>query len=237
MQIQNRRDIVFLLLAGVFITNALLAEIIGGKIIQLGPFAMSIGVIPWPVVFLTTDLINEYFGVKGVRRLTLVTMGLITFAFLIMYLAMQVPAAPFSPVNDAAFNMVFGQSLWIIVGSLVAFALSQFIDVVTFWTFRGWTRGRMLWLRATGSTAISQLVDSVVVIGIAFWLPGKIQTSEFLAIAGTNYSYKLIIAITLTPFIYLLHGLIDMFLGQEESHRLIEAAARDSQRAPEVSPK
>ncbi len=217
MQIQSRRDIVFLLLAGVFITNALLAEIMGGKLIQIGPFALSIGVIPWPIVFLTTDLINEYFGVNGVRRLTLITVGMIVYAFFIIFLAMKVPAAGFSPVTDEAFNMVFGQSLWIIVGSVVAFALSQFIDVIIFRALRQRTKGKMLWLRATGSTAVSQLVDSIVIIGIAFWLPGKVKTSEFLAVATTNYSYKFLIAIALTPLIYILHGVIDKYLKGQSS--------------------
>jgi queuosine precursor transporter len=235
MQIQSRRDIVFLLLAGVFITNAILAEIIGVKLIQIGTFSMSIGVIPWPVVFLTTDLINEYFGVRGVRRLTLMTMAMIVYAFVIIYLAMKVPAAGFSPVSDEIYNTVFGQSLWIIVGSVTAFAVSQLIDVFTFWTFRSWTKGRMLWLRATGSTAISQLIDSIVIIGIAFWLPGKVKTEEFLAVAGANYSYKFIIAVAMTPLIYLLHNLIDRFLGEDESHRLIEQAARESQKKLHVN--
>lgn len=229
MRIQSRRDVVFLLLAGFFITNAILAEVIGGKLIQAGPFAMSIGVIPWPVVFLTTDLINEYFGVNGVRRLTFITMGMIVYAFILLFLAMEVPAASFSPVSDEAFSTVFGQSLWIIVGSIVAFALSQLIDVIMFWKFRAWTKGRMLWLRATGSTAISQFIDSVVIIGIAFWLPGKVKTGEFLTVAGTNYSYKFLIAVALTPFIYLLHGAIDRYLGKAESEKLIEQAARESQ--------
>lgn len=224
----SRRDLVYLVLSGFFITNAVLAELIGGKLIQLGPFAMSIGVIPWPVVFLTTDLINEYFGVKGVRRLTLMTVGLIIYSFIVLFMAMQIPAAGFSPVNDEQFSVVFGTSMWIIVGSIVAFALSQLIDVMVFWFFRNKTAGKLLWLRATGSTAISQLVDSFVIIGLAFWLPGKVSTEDFLRVAFTNYSYKFLIAIGLTPFIYALHAAIDRFLGQTEAHQLVEQAARES---------
>lgn len=229
MQIHGRRDIVFLLLAGVFISNAVLAELIGGKLFQLGPFTMSIGVIPWPIVFLTTDLVNEYFGVQGVKRLTFLTMGLIVYAFIILFLAMQVPAVSFSPVSDEAFAVVFGQSLWIIVGSLVAFGLSQLIDVLVFWFFRFRTKGKYLWLRATGSTAVSQLIDSVVIIGIAFWLPGKVKTEEFLSVAFSNYSYKFLIAVGLTPLIYILHHAIDRFLGAEESLRLMREAEKNSE--------
>lgn len=224
----SRRDLVFIILAGVFITNAILAELIGGKLIQIGPFAMSIGVIPWPIVFLTTDLINEYFGKDGVRRLTFLTVALIVYAFIVLYVAIQVPAAGFSPVSDESFQIVFGQSLWIIIGSIIAFLASQFVDVIVFWFFRSKTHGKQLWLRATGSTAVSQLIDSFVIIGIAFWLPGKVATSDFLKVAASNYSYKFLIAVLLTPMIYFVHNLIDRFLGENEAHKLIEKAAKES---------
>ena len=228
MEAQARRDVVFLVLAGVFVTNAVLGELTGGKLFAFGPFTMSIGVIPWPVVFLTTDLINEYFGRDGVRKLTFVTIALIVYAFVVLFVAIQVPAASFSPVTDEQFRAVFGQSLWIIVGSVTAFAISQLIDVVVFWFVRHKTGEKLLWLRATGSTAISQLIDSFVIIGIAFWLPGKVKTDEFLIVAATNYSYKFLIAVSLTPFIYMGHAVIDRFLGTQESHQLIERAARQS---------
>lgn len=222
----SRRDIVYLALAAFFVTNAILGELTGGKLFTLGPFTMSIGVIPWPVVFITTDLINEYFGRDGVRRLTLTTIGLIAYAFVVLYLSIQVPAASFSPVNDTQFQAVFGQSLWIIVGSIVAFGISQMVDVGVFWLVRHRTGGKHLWLRATGSTLVSQLIDSIVIIGIAFWLPGKVKTEEFFIVAGTNYSYKMMIAVGVTPLLYLGHSIIDRYLGIEESHRLIESSAQ-----------
>lgn len=228
---QTRRDLVYLALAGFFVSNAILGEVTGGKLFTLGPFTLSIGVIPWPVVFLTTDLINEYFGREGVRRLTFMTIGLIIYAFIILFLAMQVPAAAFSPVSDAQFAAVFGQSLWIIAGSVVAFGISQLVDVAVFWLVRHRTGGRFLWMRATGSTVVSQLIDSIVIIGIAFWLPGKVQTSEFLAVAASNYSYKFLIAVGMTPIIYAAHSLIDRFLGLEEARQLIEHAADSSEEA------
>lgn len=226
MDVGSRRDIVYLALAGFFVTNAILGEVTGGKLFTLGPFTMSIGVIPWPVVFITTDLINEYFGRDGVRRLTFMTIGLIAYAFVVLFLSIQVPAASFSPVTDAQFQAVFGQSLWIIAGSIIAFALSQLVDVGVFWLIRHKTGGKFLWLRATGSTVVSQLIDSVVIIGVAFWLPGKVQTSEFLIVAGANYSYKLIIALAVTPLLYLGHSMIDRYLGLEEAQRLIESSAQ-----------
>jgi uncharacterized integral membrane protein (TIGR00697 family) len=231
---QTRRDVVYLALAGFFVTNAILGEVTGGKLFTLGPFTLSIGVIPWPVVFLSTDLMNEYFGREGVRRLTFMTIGLIIYACVVLFLAMQVPAASFSPVSDAQFSAVFGQSLWIIAGSVVAFGISQLIDVAVFWLVRHKTGGRFLWMRATGSTIVSQLIDSIVIIGIAFWLPGKVKTAEFLTVAASNYSYKFLIAVGMTPVIYAAHSLIDRFLGMEEAHRLIEHAAQSSEEAARV---
>ena len=213
MDLNNRKDLVYLILAGLFVSNALLGEILGGKLIEAGGYIMSLGVIPWPVVFITTDLINEYYGKSGVRRLTLITVGLILYAFMIIFISMGIPASSVSPVKDEAFNAVLGQSQWIIAGSVVAFAVSQLVDVAVFWLFRDATGGKMLWLRATGSTAVSQLIDTFIVLGIGFWLPGKISTANFLNLAFTNYTYKFGIAIALTPLIYAAHGAIDKYLG------------------------
>ncbi|GAA4759390.1 MULTISPECIES: queuosine precursor transporter [Flavobacterium] len=214
---QSKKDYVFVILAGIFITNAVVAELIGGKLIQIGPFVMSIGILPWPIVFLTTDLINEYFGQKGVRKLSFITAGLIAYAFLILFLAIVVPAAKgISPVNDEQFMAVFGQSMWIIVGSITAFLLSQLIDVMVFHYVKEKTGNKKIWLRATGSTVISQLIDSFIVLGIAFWLPGKINFETFISSALTGYTFKLSVAILLTPLIYLGHYLIRNFLNEEK---------------------
>jgi uncharacterized integral membrane protein (TIGR00697 family) len=227
VNLNARKDLVYLVLAGVFVCNAVLAELIGGKLFQVGPWVMSIGVLPWPVVFITTDLINEYFGRGGVRRLTFITVGLILYAFAVLFAAIRVPAAAISPVQDGPFSAVFGQSLWIIAGSVTAFALSQLVDVVVFWLLRDRTGGRHLWLRATGSTMVSQVIDTVVVLGIAFWLPGKITGQAFWGLALTSYSYKLLLALGLTPLIYAAHAAIDRYLGRE-AQGLIEEAARES---------
>ncbi len=217
MNLSNRKQFVFTVLGGFFICNAILAELIGGKVVSVGGFfSVSVGIIPWPVVFLMTDLINEYFGKEGVKKLTFLTVGLIIYTFLIVYIAMGIPAAEFSPVKDEPFRTVFGQSLWIIVGSITAFLVSQLVDVFVFWFFRNKTGKRMLWLRATGSTAVSQLIDSFIIIGIAFWLPGKFDFSQYIQVSSSSYAYKLAIAIGITPLIYLLHGLIDWYLAKDD---------------------
>jgi uncharacterized integral membrane protein (TIGR00697 family) len=214
---KTKKEIIFVILAGIFITNAVVAELIGGKLIQIGPFVMSIGILPWPIVFLTTDLINEYFGEKGVRKLSIITACLIAYAFIVLLVAISIPAAKgISPVNDEQFKAVFGQSMWIIVGSIIAFMVSQLIDVTVFWYFKNKTGDRKIWLRTTGSTVISQLFDSFIVLGIAFWLPGKINFETFLSSAITGYTFKLSIAVLLTPLIYLGHHLIRKYLADEK---------------------
>jgi uncharacterized integral membrane protein (TIGR00697 family) len=213
---KSKKDMVFVILAGIFITNAVVAELIGGKLIQIGPFVMSIGILPWPIVFLTTDLINEYFGEKGVRRLSFITACLIAYAFVLLFLAIAIPAARgISPVNDDQFQAVFGQSMWIIVGSIIAFLVSQLIDVTVFWYFRNKSGDKKIWLRTTGSTVISQLFDSFIVLGIAFWLPGKIDFETFIGSALTGYTFKLGIALLLTPLIYWGHRLIKNYLDSD----------------------
>jgi hypothetical protein len=163
-------------------------------------------------VFVTTDLANEYFGPRAVRRLTLLTVGLIAYAFFVLWVCGLVPAAEDSPVPDAAFDLVFNQSRWIIVGSLVAFAIAQLLDVMVFVLLRHRTKGRMLWLRAVGSTVVSQLVDTFVINGIAFGLSGSLAPGKVVELSVTNYAYKFVIALCTLPLIYLGHGVMDRYL-------------------------
>jgi uncharacterized integral membrane protein (TIGR00697 family) len=209
---QTKKDTVYVILAGIFITNAIVAELIGGKLIDVGPAVMSIGILPWPIVFITTDLINEYFGEKGVKKLSLITACLIVYTFLVLFFAMKIPSTGISTVSTDQFNAVFGQSQLIIVGSITAFLVSQLIDVSIFHFVKRRTGNKMLWLRSTGSTVISQLFDSFIVLGIAFWLPGIMDTKTFIISAFTGYSVKLIIAVLMTPMIYLGHNLIDNYI-------------------------
>jgi uncharacterized integral membrane protein (TIGR00697 family) len=210
---QSKKDTVYLVLAGIFITNALVAELIGGKLIYVGEAVMSVGILPWPIVFVSTDLINEYFGQRGVRKLSLLTAGLIAYCFVLLLIAMPIPAVK-GPglVTDNQFHGVFGQSMWIIVGSITAFLVSQLIDVTIFHFVKNRTGNKMIWLRSTGSTVISQLFDSFIVLGIAFWATGKMNTETYVTSALTGYVVKLGIAILLTPLIYVGHSLIERYL-------------------------
>lgn len=214
---KTKKELIFIILAGIFITNAVVAEMIGGKLIYIGDTVMSLGILPWPIVFLTTDLINEYFGQNGVRKLSFITAGLIAYAFVVLLIGINISAADgISPVSDAQFGAVFGQSMWIIVGSITAFIVSQLIDVTVFHFVKQKTGDKAIWLRATGSTIISQLFDSFIVLGIAFYLTGKMSFDMYIKSALTGYVVKLGIAVLLTPLIYVGHFWIEKILEKDK---------------------
>ena len=236
MKKADRRQTLFLVLAGVFLGNALLAELIGGKLFQVDTpvhtFTLSAGIVLWPVVFIMTDIINEYFGRAGVKKMSMLAAAIIAYAFVALAAADAIPAVGFSPVQDGPFHTVFMQSQWIIVGSIIAFVLAQLLDVTVFWLIRRATGPKRLWLRATGSTLVSQLIDTFVVQGIGLWLPyelgyGGISFGDYLNSATSGYLFKFAIALAVTPFLYLVHGAIDRYLGEQEAERLIETSAAD----------
>jgi uncharacterized integral membrane protein (TIGR00697 family) len=210
----ERRETAFLILSAIFLAHALLGELIGGKLIVVGGRTLSIGVIPWPIVFVVTDLINEYYGPRAVRRLTLISIGLIAYTFVLLFICMNVKAASFSPVSDSAFRAVFGQSLWIIIGSIIAFAISQIVDAAVFVFVRSRTRSRHLWARSVGSTIVSQIVDTYIINAIAFGIPGKLTMGQIINLSTTNYGYKLLIALATIPVIYLGHEMASRYFGE-----------------------
>jgi queuosine precursor transporter len=224
----ERRQWLFIFLAGMFITSAVTAELISNKLIdiplefslfgsQLGPFTTIVGVLPWPIVFLLTDLMNEFYGKKAVQRLSWITAILIAYCFLILSVAIELPAKEIqgsSLATDAEFNKVFGQAQMVIVGSIAAFLFSQLVDVMVFHWLKSKTGNRMIWLRSTGSTVFSQLIDTYIVLYIGFVLPGNMSWSDFMTIAPTNYVLKIIIAVSLTPLIYAGHYAVKKFLSK-----------------------
>jgi uncharacterized integral membrane protein (TIGR00697 family) len=242
----HKKQQLYLVLSAIFIVNALLAEIIGVKIFHanslLGlpesvPGDLTAGVLIWPVVFVTTDILNEYFGPKGVLRVSLLTAGLILYAFAIIYATTSLPPAAFwLEVNknvapdfniDVAYKSIFRQGGNIIIGSIAAFIVGQILDATVFQALRRITRNRLIWLRATGSTLVSQLVDSFVVLFVAFYVFGNWSFEQVLSVANTNYWYKFAAAILLTPVLYLAHGLIDRYLGKSETVELQQEAVEN----------
>ena len=248
----DKRTRLLLILTGVFITSAITAELISSKLftahivlfgLDLGTYVSIIGILPWPIVFLTTDTMNEFYGPKIVRSVSIITCFMILLCFIIVNFAMMpkamVPDAPIPTppgwkpgvANDDQFNTVFGQSRWIIAGSITAFLIGQLVDSFIFWFVRKRTGEKFIWLRSTGSTLISQLIDSFVVLFIAFVIPGIFSMEQFWTIGFTNYIFKLMIAVGLTPLIYLMHFLVKKYLGKEASvqeEKVAEEATGDS---------
>ncbi|MDH5476585.1 MAG: queuosine precursor transporter [Cyclobacteriaceae bacterium] len=260
--LKSKRANLFIILSGIFLTNALIAEIIGVKIFSLEStlgfnpaqiplfnntaldFNLTAGVIIWPIVFITTDIINEYYGKQGVKKISFLTAGFISYVFIVIWIVTLLsPAGFWLEVNSIdsngnsfdvnyAFNTLFRQGAGIIIGSLVAFLLGQLLDVYVFHKLRKITGNKKLWVRATGSTLVSQLVDSFVVLFIAFYLlapnGSAWSVSQVLSVGLINYIYKFIIALAITPLLYVAHFIIDGYLGKEKAGKMMTEAAEKS---------
>jgi len=247
--LKDRPTKLFLGFTAFFCCNALIAESIGTKLFSLEKlfglhpvnftmfgqsglsFTLTCGVLLWPLEFVMTDIVNEYYGPKAVRRISLTAVALISYAFLIYFLAIAIPPADVwiasSPKQGVpniqnAFGAIFGQGMKIIIGSLVAFLVSQVVDVTVFHQIKKRTGDKHLWLRATGSTLVSQLVDSYIVLFIAF--SSIFSWQQILAFGMMNYIYKFTVAILLTPLIYFVEKRIEKYVGHEESAKMKRAA-------------
>jgi uncharacterized integral membrane protein (TIGR00697 family) len=255
MSFKTKESRLALVLGSFFIANAILAEFIGVKIFtvegSLGipkfdinmfgvkdlSFNMSAGVVTWPIIFIMTDIINEYFGIKQVRFLSILAAILIAYAFIVVGFAMKLVPSDFwvnqtihgEAINmNVAFDGIFGQGMWIIAGSIIAFLVGQMADVIIFHRIKKSTGERLLWLRATGSTLASQFIDSFVVIFIAFYINPQYHWSwQMVAAIGlVNYTYKFLVAILMTPVLYGVHTYIDGYLGKDLAKKLITDAAK-----------
>ncbi|MBS1772288.1 MAG: queuosine precursor transporter [Bacteroidetes bacterium] len=242
----------FLFMTAFFVANALIAECIGGKLFSLEralgfephPFSLlgeegltytlTCGVLLWPLEFIMTDIVNEYYGPKAVRRISYIAVSLISYAFFMFYFAIRIaPNKEFwitsnvkegVPDMQAAFSVIFGQGMWIIFASLVAFLVSQLLDVWVFHKIKKVTGEKKVWLRATGSTMISQFIDSFIVLFIAFKIGKDWTYQRTLSVCLVNYSYKAAMALLLTPLIYLIENRIENYLGKETTAKMKAAA-------------
>lgn len=211
--LQTRKQIAFQIMAGIFITSAIVAELISCKSVPTFIAPIIAGIVPWPIVFLLTDVMNEYFGKQIVKRLSWIATGMIAFCFLLVFIAVEMPTDSSSYLSDSEFRKAFGGSLPIMIGSITAFIVSQLIDVRLFHFFNKLLKGRWIWVRSTGSTVISQLADGFIVLFIGFYLPGTFHFQQILEYWMMGYAFKLIVAIGLTPLIYLMHFLARNILG------------------------
>jgi uncharacterized integral membrane protein (TIGR00697 family) len=256
--LSQKKNNLFIFLAALFLTNALVAELIGGKIFSLEKtlglapaqlhlfgdfvldFNLTAGVVLWPVVFTLSDIVNEYYGIAGVRRISFMTTGFIIYTFFMIWISANLAPADFwlqinakdsqgLPMNiNEAYQRIFLQSMGIIIGSLVAFMVGQLIDAVSFQWLRRLTGSRVIWVRALGSTLISQLIDSFVVLLIAFYVFGNPQWPFMQVIAQglMNYIYKFGVAILMLPVLYFIHTLIQLYFGKEASEQVAEEASK-----------
>ena len=249
--LRDKSTKLFLGFSAFFVANALIAEIVGGKIFSLEKlfglhpasftflgqsnlsFNLTCGVLLWPMEFIMTDIVNEYYGPKAVRRISFTAISLISYAFIIFYASMNIPPAGWWIVSkqdqgipdlQAAYAGIFGQGMWIIFGSLIAFLVSQLIDVYVFHKIKKVTGEKRVWLRATGSTLISQLIDSFVVLIIAFKFGNNWSWAQVVAIGCVNYVYKFTVAIVLTPVIYFAENRIEKYLGHDLARTMKNAA-------------
>ncbi|MFM2387457.1 MAG: hypothetical protein RL660_2214 [Bacteroidota bacterium] len=250
--VHNKAARVFTVMAAFFVANALIAECIGVKIFELEStlglavhkfnflgqeglsYALTCGVILWPLEFVMTDIVNEYYGPRAVRRISLIAIALIAYAFIMFQLASATTAPSWwlsdkvnagVPNMQNAFAAIFNQSSGIIVGSIIAFGVSQILDAYIFQAIRKRTGEKWLWLRATGSTIVSQFIDSFIVLFIAFSIFNDWSYQKVLAIGLVNFSYKLVVALLLTPVIELVHRALDNYFGKDMADELKASAS------------
>lgn len=253
--IVSKKKLLLSVISIVFIANILLAELVGVKIFSLEKL-MSIegfqfdflgisnihlefttGVLIWPIVFILTDILNEYFGFKGVRFISITSVIVIIYTFLIISMAIDLPPASWwenqqfdngDMINrNVAYNTVFGQSQWIIIGSVIAFLVAQLFDALIFKKLKKILKGKNIWLRATLSTIVSQLFDSFIVLFIAFYIGDNWSLNKVLAICLVNYGFKTVSALIFSPLLYLIQYFIDRYLGEELSSKMKLEALKD----------
>lgn len=248
----KKENLLFLVLGAFFVTNALVAELIGSKLFSIEKtfgfapldlsllgqqhlaLTMSAGSIAWPLVFIFTDIINEYYGKKGVQLLSFLTAGLILYAFLVLHFAIKAPPADvwfslnpdIKPDINVAFAKLFGQGQNMIIGSLTAFLVSQWLDVLIFQRLRRVTGDKYIGVRAVVSTLFSQLIDSFLVGFVAFYLFGNWSMALLLALLMVSYPYKFIVAVLTTPILYVVHYAVQKYLGTTLAETLKHNASR-----------
>jgi len=211
----DRKQQLYLWLGGLFVAALITADLIGGKVFRIGTVDLSVGMLAFPLTFVLTDVLNEFYGAQAARRITFLGLGSAVFAFVIINVAIALPTSPESPMTGEAFQAAFGWSRRLYVASLTAYTIGQLIDITVFGALRRMTQHRFLWLRATGSTLVGQALDTLVV-NFVLWSGAK-STAFIVQISLNSYVTKVLIAIGLTPVIYALHGFLLRVLKEGET--------------------
>src|SRR4051812_21410837 len=216
----DRRIGLFVVLATIFVVSLVVGDIIGGKLLGIRLFGHTfngtVGMIPFPVTFLLTHVLNEFYGKRSARFVTWVGFAMALFSFTIIFIAAALPiseiakGAAWTGVKEDAFNNVLAGGQRILIASMIAYLISQFSDIAVFNLLKRLAKNRFLWLRATGSTVVSQMIDTVVINTVAWY--GIMTVDQIFNIAVSSYVIKLIVAIGLTPLIYAGHVIVERML-------------------------
>jgi len=206
----------FAYLCAVFVSCLILGDVIGGKIITTPAGPISVGIIPFPVTFLLTDIVNDFYGRKGARFLTLCGFFMALLAWVLLQGTTLLSVDPTSTyLTQAEYQKVFAGSAQLFVASMLAYVVGQLLDIGVFQYWKALTESRHLWLRATGSTIVSQAVDTILV-NVVFGRVTAGWTYGFIvAKVEREYVIKFLVAVALTPAIYALHGIIVRWLRIE----------------------
>lgn len=214
----------FLYLAALFITSLVVSNLIFQKFFYWYPldweimgnslFELSVGILPYPITFLVTDLISEIYGKKAANRVVVAGIFASFFSMVILLIAGLVPALPNSPIDDQTFNQVFALSPIAVLASMIAYLLAQFIDIRIYHFWKNLTKGRHLWLRNNFSTFASQFVDTFTVVGLlcAF---GVLPWDAFVGLVISGVVFKILVALIDTPLLYLSVGWIRSYFKLE----------------------
>lgn len=203
-----KAEYLYLLLAGLFITALVVCNLVANKFIEVDlgflgfetPFIISAGVLPYPVTFLITDLLSEFYGRRRTNNVVLVGFGALIFTLGIIWLGKQFPAVDFSPLSDDMYNSVFANTPRVIGASMTAYIVAQLIDVQIFHFWKRLTKGKYLWLRNNASTIFSQLVDTTLVVLVLFL--GERSWGEMGSMIGDGWLFKAMCALFDTLLIY-----------------------------------
>ena len=220
---------IYLYLGALFITSLVVSNLIFQKFFYWHPFGdvsvfgaslfeISVGILPYPVTFLITDLISEIFGKKKANQIVVAGIFASFFSLLIVYTANAVPATVWSPVQDGLFTSVFGNTMIAVFASMMAYLLAQFVDIQLYHFWKDLTKGKYLWIRNNFSTFSSQLIDTFTVV-LLLCSFGEIPWDKFTGLVISGFIFKIIIAFLDTPFLYLfvymLRKRFNLALGQE----------------------
>jgi uncharacterized PurR-regulated membrane protein YhhQ (DUF165 family) len=248
--LQERRERVFLVLAGTFLCAMTLLNVIGiTRFIQLGPMALAVGVLPYPLTFLCTDLICELYGKARANFLVSVGLGLNFFILAVMFLGDAIPAVPSEsmppwqilqlaepvalPNGDIVENsiglyqLIYATTSGAVFASMLAYIAAQYCDVQLFHFLKRLTKGKHLWIRNNFSTLLSQMVDSVMVITVTFgaaFLRGDMVLNTLLILIGSNYLFKATVALLDTGPFYLLVNVLRKYLKLEANQTTADLA-------------